>query len=176
MAATAVFAIGCLTPGFTSAATQGQVGTSSTGTILISVAVPKLARVSKLEDIQLGTWTGTGDLTGNANQICVWTNSGTYSVTAQSENTEGDQFNLKASDGGTLSYSVAWAQSGNQTSGQTLSPNSPLTGQSTNATSSDCSQGPSSTAGLFVQVSEDALSSVPDGSYSDTLTLVITPL
>ncbi|AMN46919.1 hypothetical protein ACG33_07380 [Steroidobacter denitrificans] len=174
VAATVV--IGCLTAGSASAATQGQRGATSTGSLGVSLTVPTLARVSKLEDIQLGSWTGAGDLTGSSNAICVWTNSGVYSITAQSQNVQGNDFNLRSNSGKLVPYKVQWAQSGNQTSGQALNPNSPLTGQNTNAQSIDCSQGPNATAGLFVNIAENALSAAGEGAYSDTLTLVITPL
>src|SRR5690606_12631764 len=125
-----------------------------------------LARVSKLDDIVLGTWSRTGDLSGSSSAICVWTNSGEYSVTAESANVQDGKFSLKSTDGALVAYDLQWAQSGNQTSGQELTPNSPLGGQSTSAQSPDCSQGPSATAGLFVNIAEDALSAVGDGSYS----------
>jgi len=172
----ATFSMSCLTPDIASAATQGQKGATSTGSLGIFLNVPALARISKLEDIQLGSWTGDGDLTGSSNAICIWTNSGVYSVTAQSQNVQGNDFNLRSNNGKTLPYKVQWAQLGNQTSGQALTPNSPLTGQNTNAQSVDCSQGPSATAGLFVNVNENALSIAGEGAYSDTLTLVIAPL
>jgi hypothetical protein len=176
LASATVLSLSVLAFDSASAATQGNIGNTSTGALSISLSVPKLARISKLDDITLGLWSGSGDLSGSDSSICVWTNSGVYSVTAKTENNSGNKFNLRSQEGKLIPYQVQWAQSGNQTSGQQMTPDSPLTGQNTNAESSDCSQGPEATAGLFVKVSEATLSVAGDGSYTDALTLVIAPL
>ena len=46
------------------AATQGTAGATSNGSFSITITVPSLARISSLNDISLGSWTGSG--TGGA--------------------------------------------------------------------------------------------------------------
>ena len=55
------------------AATQGTPGLTSTGTVGIQVVNNDLAWIKGLNDINLGTWSGTGDMSGN-DDICVATN------------------------------------------------------------------------------------------------------
>ena len=47
------------------AATQGSVGTTSTGTVGLTVTIGTLARISDLDDLDLGNFTGSGDLSDN---------------------------------------------------------------------------------------------------------------
>ena len=55
------------------AATQGTRGPTSSGTVGILVVNNDLAWIKGLNDISLGTWSGTGDMSGN-DDICVATN------------------------------------------------------------------------------------------------------
>ncbi len=55
------------------AATQGTRGPTSTSTVGIVVVNNDLAWIKGLNDIALGTWSGTGDMSGN-DDICVATN------------------------------------------------------------------------------------------------------
>lgn len=55
------------------AATQGTAGPTSTGTASVLVVNNDLAWIKGLDDINLGTWSGTGDMSGN-DDICVLTN------------------------------------------------------------------------------------------------------
>lgn len=55
------------------AATQGTAGPTSTGTISVLVVNNDLAWIKGLNDINLGTWSGSGDMMAN-DDICVLTN------------------------------------------------------------------------------------------------------
>ena len=55
------------------AATQGTAGPTSTGTASVLVVNNDLAWIKGLDDINLGIWSGTGDMSGN-DDICVLTN------------------------------------------------------------------------------------------------------
>lgn len=155
------------------AATDGTVGATSTGSVSISATIPNLARITALNDIALGTWSGTGALAGSDNAICVWSSTGGYSLTATGSGA-GGAFTL-ASGGNTVAYAVEWAQTGGASSGTAVTTGSALTGQTTNATSTSCASGPASTAGVFVSVPEANLSAAPAGTYTGTLTLLVTP-
>ena len=55
------------------AATDGTLGTTSTGTSDITVTIPELILISGMADITFGTYAGTGDLDVNED-ICIYTN------------------------------------------------------------------------------------------------------
>ncbi len=60
----------CVGISISNAATQGNVGTNSSGTVDVAVIVNQLALIRGLTDINLGLWSGSGDLTGT-DDICV---------------------------------------------------------------------------------------------------------
>lgn len=155
------------------AVTQGTAGSTSTGVINITITIPNLARISALNDIALGTWSGSGPLNGRDNAICVWSSTGGYSVTATGSGS-GGAFQL-ASGTNRVDYTVQWAQTGGASSGTAMTAGGALTGRTTTATATDCSTGASSTAGVFVSISAAELASSPAGTYTGTLQLLITP-
>ena len=59
------------------AAVQGTEGFTSTGSIDIAIVVGQLALINGLNDINLGTWSGTGDLSGS-DDICVAVTGATF--------------------------------------------------------------------------------------------------
>jgi hypothetical protein len=155
------------------AATQGTQGATSTGNLSISITIPTLARITALNDILLGSWSGTGALSGFDNAICVWSSTGGYSVTARGSGTS-NAFTL-SNGTQTVAYTVQWAQTGGASSGTAMTSGTALTGRTTNATSTSCSTGVASTAGVFVTIAESVLAASRPGAYTGTLTLVITP-
>lgn len=52
------------------AATQGNIGSSSTGTVSLTVVNREFALIFGMTDVDLGTWNGSGDLSGS-DDICV---------------------------------------------------------------------------------------------------------
>ena len=79
------------------AATQGSIGTTSVGTVGIQVVNNDLAWIKGLNDINLGTWSGSGDMSGS-DDICVLTNAllfqlNNYYIRASGN---GDAFNPSA--------------------------------------------------------------------------------
>ncbi len=167
----ALLAVGADVPAI--AVTQGSAGSTSTGSITITITIPSLTRISALNDIALGTWSGSGPLSGRDNAICVWSSTGGYSVTATGSGA-GGAFQL-ASGANRVDYTVQWAQTGGATSGAAMTQGAALTGRTTSATATDCSTGAASTAGVFVSISVAELSSTPAGTYNGTLQLLITP-
>ena len=153
------------------AATDGTVGATSTGTATISVTLPKLVRVRGLRDFAFGSYTGTGDLTDNEN-INVSSNytAGTYRVRARGS---GAAFAFTLTDGTSLiPYTVAYNDA-TGTSGEVA-----LTAD-TNLTTQGGIVKPLSTttdnANYHVNILEANLQAVDAGSYSGTLSLIITP-
>ncbi len=80
------------------AAGQGSVGTTSSGSVDVTLTTGISARLSGLTDFVLGTWTGSGDLTANQN-LCVGRTgagffaNGSYRVRASGN---GDASNIHA--------------------------------------------------------------------------------
>ncbi|MCZ6871353.1 MAG: hypothetical protein O7G84_17795, partial [Gammaproteobacteria bacterium] len=76
--------------GLAQAATvDGTVGATSTGTTDVSVTIPDRVRVSRLDGIALGTYGGSGDMSG-VDDLCVFRNgSGSYKIQLDSANPGG---------------------------------------------------------------------------------------
>lgn len=158
------------------AATQGSFGATSTGSVSINASVPGRVRISGLSDI---TFTNVDPSTAaqDAQDICVWSNTSTrgYSITASGSGAA-NAFTLASAGFPEVPYAVAWAATSGQTSGTTLTAGSALTGQTSTATNSDCSAGPSASASLVVTIGSSTLQSMTAGvNYAGTLTLVVAP-
>jgi hypothetical protein len=134
------------------------------------------ARISALGDVSFGTITNFAADSVRAQDVCVYSKSApadNYRVTATGSG-PGGEFAL-SSGIDTLSYDVLWSDTAGQASGFQLSPNSALTGQHSTAGADDCSKGPATTASLVIIVRSAAMASAIAGSYSGSLTLLITP-
>lgn len=155
------------------AATQGSVGTTSTGTVDLQVTIGTLARISDLDDLDLGQFTGSGDLSDN-DDVCVWSSgSSGYNITGTGSGT-GGAFTLGAG-AELVTYTVEWASTSGQTTGSSLTSGSALTGQTTAATSTDCNAGASPSASLIVKVAESEMLGKSAAAFTGTLTLVVAP-
>lgn len=167
---------GCLAamPGTAFAATQGTVGSTSTGSVSISATIPGRVQISGLTDVVFGTVDPTV-AASRAEDVCVWSNSSGkgYTVSASGDGSS-NAFTL--SDGtNTLPYSVEWAGSSGQSSGTALVSGTALGGLTSTATSPTCSAGPSATASLIVKMTAASLQAAAASSYTGTLTLVVAP-
>ncbi|XOV90064.1 MAG: hypothetical protein ACFHX7_09310 [Pseudomonadota bacterium] len=123
--ATGIALSAALFAGQAMAATQGSLGVNSTGTTDISLEIANRVQISSVEDIALGAWGGSGNLTG-ATEFCVYrsggdnyrltltTSTGSFSVASV---LSGDSIpfsarvddDLDASDGEALTYNTATA-------------------------------------------------------------------
>lgn len=148
------------------AATDGTVGATSSGTALVDVTVPALIRITGLADINLGSYTGDGlDMTGTS-PACVRRNSaGTYGLVATSANGS-FVMNPAGAAATTVAYTVSWG-------GSALTYNTNLPTQAADsATLGACAP----VAGkLSVTATGAALDAAEPDTYSDTLTLTVTP-
>jgi hypothetical protein len=157
------------------AATQGSLGSTSTGSISIGASVPNRVELSGLSDVSF-TNQDPSLPASNAQNVCVWSNTSTkgYNVTATGSGTA-SAFTL-ANGAATVPYSVEWAGSSGQTSGTGLTSGTALTGLTSTATNPTCSAGPSSTASLVVRISAANLQAMQAATtYTGTLTLVVAP-
>jgi hypothetical protein len=164
-----------LVDGAAVAATQGSLGSTSSGSISIGASVPNRVQLSGLSDVN---FTNQDPATAalSAQNVCVWSNTSTkgYNVTASGSGTA-SAFTL-ANGALTVPYSVEWSQTSGQTSGTALGVSTALTGQKSTATNALCASGPSSTASLIVKMSTASLQSMQAATtYTGTLTLVVAP-
>lgn len=158
------------------AATQGSFGATSTGSLTINASVPGRVRISGLSDVTFASVDPLVNAT-NAQNICVWSNTSTrgYNITATGSGAAG-AFTLASGALPVVPYTVEWAASSGQTSGTSLVSTTALTGQTSSATNSDCSAGPSASASLVVSIGSATLQGMSAGvTYNGTLTLVVAP-
>ena len=167
---TSLFALG-MTSAAVMAATQGDLDTTSTGDLLITLDIDSLVRVNNLDDIDLGTFAGgAGDLTGSDN-FCIYRNgAGNFNITMTGSGA-GSAFEL--TDGAnTLPFSVSFNNGG----ANAMTASTPLAGQAGAFTANDtCDSGASDNVSVDVTVANGDLASVPAGTYSGTLTMVVAP-
>jgi len=155
------------------AADQGAIDATSEGSLEVTLELPELVRISDLDDIDLGTFAGAA-LDGT-DDVCVWSTTRAYSITATGDG-GGGSFTLTGNTSGDdLAYAVEWADNAGETSGTTLSSGTTLTGRTTNATSTDCNGGNDPNATVIVDVADTDLAAVTADSYSGTLTLLVAP-
>jgi hypothetical protein len=162
------------------AATQGTLNTTSTGSLNFSVSKPARANITNLTDLQVTGWViGDGAVT-MTEDVCVYSTrpSGGYTVQATGSGTAG-AFTL-ANGAKTIDYTVLWNAGGVGSlsdSGTSLTAamvSGPLTHAATD--SSTCSGiTPGPTARLVVGVTKAEMTGASAGSYTGTLTLMITP-
>lgn len=156
------------------AATQGTIGSTSTGSVSINATVPGRVQISGLSDINFGTVDPT-TAASDAQNVCVWSNTSGrgYNITATGSGAS-NAFTL--SDGtNTLAYAVEWADTAAQTTGTALTSGTALTGLDSTATNPTCSSGPATTASLIVKMTAADLQAAVASSYTGTLTLVVAP-
>ncbi len=154
------------------AATQGTLGTSSTGTVDISVGVGDQIQISGLVDIT-GPYVPGSNFTGNTT-ACVYRNggSGLFEVTITSLNGAGAIFRLDDA-GTTVDYDVTFNDS---VSGAVDMDNAVLDNASftnANTLSPTCGGAPQST--IAITVLDADLAAVVSGTYTDTLTILVAP-
>jgi hypothetical protein len=157
------------------AATQGSLGSTSTGSVSISASVTSRVRLSGLSDVALTNVDPSVDAS-NAQNVCVWSNTSTkgYNITATGSGT-GSAFSLN-NGALTVPYSVEWAGSSGQTAGAALAAGTALTGLTSSATNANCASGPAASASLIVKVAAPNLQTMQASTnYTGTLTMVVAP-
>lgn len=167
--------LGVVAAGPANAATQGTLGATSQGSVVITATIDAKARISGLDDI---TFSSLDALT-NASQsdnACVWSNTATkgYKIRASGSGT-GNAFTLANAATATVPYSVAWATTTGATSGTALTTGTDSGTLTSSATAPDCGAGTNST--LLVSIAANDQQAMTSGdSYTGTLTLLVTPL
>ena len=175
LSATLAGMLGVFATEVASAATQGTLGSTSTGSVTINASVPNRIQLTGLTDVSLLNQDPTVPA-ANAQNVCVWSNSSTkgYYVTATGSGA-GSAFTL-ANGALNVPYNVEWAGSSGQASGTALTATTALHGLTSTATNPTCVAGPSSSASLIVKISTANLQAMQAATtYTGTLTLVMAP-
>jgi hypothetical protein len=162
--------------GTAEAATQGNLGATSTGTVVINASVPQQVRISGLADVNFVNADPTVDA-ANAQNVCVWSNNANrrYNITASGSGTAG-AFTIGSGALPAIPYSVQWDDVSGATTGTALATGAALGAQTSVATKSNCSDVPGESASLIVRIaSADLQDMQASAAYTGTLTLTVAP-
>ncbi|MEJ2451608.1 MAG: hypothetical protein P8047_13200 [Gammaproteobacteria bacterium] len=154
-------------------AANGTAGTTSTGTMNLSVIVPKIVVIKNVTSPAAVTFNGSTAV-NLSSSLCVGTNATGYTITATSTNAAaGAPFIL--SDGtNTVAYNVAWATSAGATTGTAFGSSGATQSYATGPVSNIACAANNATAVITVPAAN--LQTAPASTYSDTLSLTVAPL
>jgi len=166
------------------AATDGTLGSTSTGTLNVDLNIANLVKIAGLTDIALDTTASDGqgnfvDAVGVSN-FCVYANNGagTFSLTATGDGT-GGAFSLSDGAGvNDVAYQVNFLNGVDRTDtvgGQPLTAGTSIStdGGSIDAGALDCNSDADDTSTIWVSVPGSELTGKPSGDYSGVLTLEV---
>lgn len=158
------------------AATDGTLGATSTGTSVVSVTIDQMYQISGMADFALGTYGGTGDLTGS-DDVCIYTNdaAATYNVTITDNSTlSAADFSVEnAGDTADIPFTVSWNDVSGTVGQVAATYATPLASTGANTASTNCGGG--NNANLAVNILEADLQAAAADSYSSTLSVLIEP-
>lgn len=163
-------------PSLLMAATNGSLGATSTGTVNVSITIPSLVQITGLNDITLSS-TSSYPATGNTS-ACIYSNVasplGSYYVTATSLNTSGTDFRVQ--DGATdyIVYSAYWNNTSAATPTTALTSGT-KTAQQTGGSAVSLTCGGGANANFNISFSASQVEGAPAATYSDVVTILITP-
>ena len=136
-----------------------------------TVTLPELVQITRLNNINLGTWGGVSDITVTED-FCVFRNgSGGFGITINSANASGGNFNLIGT--GSTPYTIELSQGGGYFA---ITPGSLLT-NGTSGFSGNTTRDCGGTENTTLRVTVDAadLAGLAQGSFSDTIVIMAEP-
>ena len=152
-------------------------GRSGTATkwknIKFSINISQSVRISGLDNINLGTWTGRGDIV-DKESFCIYSNNSSagYNVTVSSPQQDGTG-NFRLANAGQTQFIAYKLLFSDRVGGAgTVVTNTSI---SSNGNNSSLICGGRANAELTVKLSEINLRPARSNSYSDTITLLIAP-
>ncbi|MEM7079982.1 MAG: hypothetical protein AAF513_15280 [Pseudomonadota bacterium] len=149
------------------AATQGTVGATSSGTVLVELQVPVLAKISNLTDFIFPTFAGANMSADRG--ACIYTNTGNYDLTITAS---GGSFDM--TDGTDfIPYAVSFSDGG---AFGAITYGGTVTSSNAATVDNDCGGGGSTNATVRVEVDAVDASAVPQGTYNSTMTLLVSPV
>jgi len=133
-------------------------------------------QVSNLNDINLGSWSGSGNMTGN-DPICVYKSSGgsaAFGVTGTDNSTitPGSFMFENAARTVQIPYALRWSNTATAGTGA-MSDGVRRAGTGANRTSTTCGGTPNKNFSILVTSTN--LPSVPAGTYTTTVSLMVGP-
>ncbi|NDC38469.1 MAG: hypothetical protein EBZ48_10505 [Proteobacteria bacterium] len=157
------------------AASDGSVGSESTGTQGVSLSIATLVRITGLENINFGKYAGTGNLSA-AVDLCIWTNNadGKYKVRAEGSGASG-AFTLTDGVTGTLPYEVRWNNTTGTSGNFAISTPQQYTSLLTGANTESSTCGGGRNANFQVTIQQAQLLARRPAIYTGVLTFVISP-
>lgn len=156
-----------LATGMATAATDGSLASTSSGTSVITMTKQDAVQISGIDDINLGIRGNLSATEVGSDSLCVFSSTGAYSIVVTSSN---GSFELMDSNNTTaIPYSVDWIVA----STRAVSYNTPLAGLIGNSTAVDCEGNTNATFQVSVEAAD--FNSAEPGDYRDTLTLLVTP-
>lgn len=154
-------------------ASQGNRGKTSTGSVGVQAEVAQMVQITDLADIAFGSFAGS--TLNESDNVCVWSNTGGYDITATSDTGSGAFEMDDASGSETLSYNVSWADSAGASSGTALSEGTAQTGFGGTFNGPNCGGGGTNATLLLELPGTNANADTPPGTYNDTLTIEVSP-
>lgn len=145
-------------------------------TTAVSVIVPALVQISELSDITLAPTNFSSPITGSTT-ACIYTNVlsplGSYYVTATSANASSGTFRI--TNGSIfITYDAFWNSTSSATQTTSLSSGVKTAQQSGgNSSSLTCSGTPN--ANFNIRLTSTQVEGAPAATYTDTVTLLISP-
>ena len=166
-------AVAAMTASSAFAATQGTPGADSTGSVDISISVDDIVQINGLQDALFGTYSG-GNPT-DTQEVCVSRSgtSGLYQIIARGSG-GGDAFELSG-PGGTVAYTVEWADETTAPVFATLDTGVAETGQTGGDNAFDSCAGAGENASLRIAMNGPDVAALSAGTYSGTLSLEVSP-
>ena len=160
-----------------SAATQGTLGATSTGSITITVTKTARAKISNLNDLTLSAWEEGNGNVQLTDDVCVYSTrpNGGYKIRADG-NGNNNAFTL-ANGANLLPYTLSWNSGGvgGLSNTGTMLTAGTTSGAFTKAStiSPTCSGGDN--ARLIIDIAAQSMMAAVEGSYVGVLTLIVSP-
>jgi hypothetical protein len=158
------------------AATDGTLGATSTGTSVVTLTIPQLYRISGVADLALGSYSGTGTMSGN-DDVCVYSNGATTYGIQITDNTNMTSNTFAVEDAAhtkQIPMAVRWNSTTGTSGNVAVTYNTRLAATGANTSASDCSTGGNS-ANFQVNFIQADLQAASAASYSSTVTLLVEP-
>lgn len=135
----------------------------------------QVVQISQLTDVGFGAITNLSADISQSQTVCAYSGAipARYAITATGSGA-GGAFTL-SNGAAALAYEVQWNPSASQTSGTNLTAGSALTGQTSSGLTPTCTLGLTPSGSLTIILRAAALSSSHSGSFTGTLSLLLSP-
>lgn len=151
------------------AASDGDLGKTSSGSANISLVIPNLVKISKLKDVAFNVYSGDGNLSASSNFVVATNFKGSYRITATGDG-PGKSFQL--SNGvNKIPYYISFGKTGSSQLAEFV-PGVSLSG---NKSSSESIKDTRENAKYSILIKDENLKQAEVGEYSGTVTFMVAP-